>query len=120
VSSRWSIIRLDVHYPLLLFRLYSQHGVRALKKSITMMNCELTRNELRITFRQNYGAAAKLARDLNVSRTTISKWFQGHVTSMRIERVVRIRRLNLAAPSKYLQQSVVPWISDSTTNSKRT
>lgn len=61
-----------------------------------MMNCEMTRNELRITFRQNYGAAAKLARDLNVSRTTISKWFQGHVTSMRIERAVRIRAAELS------------------------
>ncbi len=81
-----------------------------------MMNCELTRNELRITFRQNYGAAAKLARDLNVSRTTISKWFQGHVTSLRIERAVRIRAAELScSPSKYPQQSVVRSTSDSTT-----
>jgi transcriptional regulator with XRE-family HTH domain len=79
----------------MLFRLYSQGGVHALKKSITMTNCEMTRHELRTTFRQNYGAAAKLARDLNVSRTTISKWFQGHVTSLRIERAVRTRAAEL-------------------------
>ncbi len=46
-------------------------------------------------FRRNYGAASKLARELNLSRATISKWFQGLMTSRRIEDAVRQRAMEL-------------------------
>jgi hypothetical protein len=55
----------------------------------------LTRNDLARVFRQNYGAASKLARELKLSRATISKWFQGLMTSRRIEDAVRQRAMEL-------------------------
>jgi hypothetical protein len=46
-------------------------------------------------FRKHYGASARLARELNIHRTTISRWFQGHVVSARIEAAVKLRASEL-------------------------
>ena len=50
-----------------------------------------TRSQLARIFRQNYGEAARLARDLEISRTTVTRWFQGHVISGRLEAAIRTR-----------------------------
>jgi predicted GNAT family acetyltransferase len=50
-----------------------------------------TRTQLARVFRQNYGEAARLARDLEISRTTVTRWFQGHVISRRLEAAIRAR-----------------------------
>ncbi len=45
----------------------------------------LSKSQLRRLFRRHYGASAQLARQLTVSRTTISRWLKGEVVSKRIE-----------------------------------
>jgi transcriptional regulator with XRE-family HTH domain len=42
-------------------------------------------------FRRHYGEAARVARDLGLSRATISRWFRGHVSSRRIEAALQTR-----------------------------
>ena len=50
-----------------------------------------SRSQLARIFRRNYGEAARLARELEISRTTVSRWFQGHVISRRLEIAIRAR-----------------------------
>ena len=51
-------------------------------------------------FRRHFGESARLARDLGVSRTTISRWFRGHVVSSRIEVAAKERGGQLLAQEK--------------------
>lgn len=46
-------------------------------------------------FRRHYGESARLARELSLSRTTVSRWFRGHVVSRRIEAAVMARAAEL-------------------------
>ena len=46
-------------------------------------------------FRRHFGESARLARELQVSRTTISRWFRGHIVSARIEAAVTKRAKEL-------------------------
>jgi hypothetical protein len=55
----------------------------------------MTPSQLRKIFERNYGASAQIARDLNVHKTTISRWFRGHVQSARIDHAMRERALQL-------------------------
>jgi hypothetical protein len=55
----------------------------------------MTRSQLRRLFLRHYGESAKIARDLKVNRTTISKWFQGRVDSRRIDQAIRKRATEL-------------------------
>jgi AraC-like DNA-binding protein len=57
----------------------------------------MTRSQLRKLFQKHYGESARLARDLGLSRTTVCKWFQGHVTSTRIQAAVVARARDLQA-----------------------
>lgn len=48
------------------------------------MSKELSRAEIRRVFRRNRGTAADLARELDVSATTVHMWLMGRITSERI------------------------------------
>jgi transcriptional regulator with XRE-family HTH domain len=55
----------------------------------------MTLLQLRRVFQRHYGESARLARQLGLSRGTVSKWFRGHVSSRRIETAVRERASEL-------------------------
>jgi hypothetical protein len=55
----------------------------------------MTRVELRRLFRKHRGQAARLARELERSPTTVSAWFRGHLDSARIEAAVLARAKEL-------------------------
>jgi transcriptional regulator with XRE-family HTH domain len=57
----------------------------------------MTRAEARKVFRRNYGAAAQVARELNVTHVTISLWLRGRFKSERVEHAVLRRASELAA-----------------------
>ena len=57
----------------------------------------MTRVQLREVFNRHYGEAAQLARKLNVSRTSIYRWFEGHIVSAKIEKAVHKRAAQLIA-----------------------
>jgi transcriptional regulator with XRE-family HTH domain len=65
-----------------------------------MLTAEQERNikspaQLGRLFRRHYGESAKLARELRLSRATVSRWFRGHVSSRRIDAAVRARASEL-------------------------
>jgi len=47
-------------------------------------NTVLKRHEIRAVFRKNRGAAASLARELEIAETTMSAWLKGRFDSARI------------------------------------
>lgn len=55
----------------------------------------MTRSQISRLFRRHHGAAARLSRELGCSRTTISRWFRGHVVSARLEAAIRNRAKEL-------------------------
>jgi hypothetical protein len=55
----------------------------------------MTRLQLRRLFRRHRGESARLARELGLSGVTITRWFQGHVESARIEVAVFSRAKEL-------------------------
>ncbi len=55
----------------------------------------MTPAQLGRLFRRHYGEAARLARELGCSRTSVSRWFQGHVISSKIEVAVATRATEL-------------------------
>lgn len=48
----------------------------------------MARLQLRRLFRRHHGEFARLARELDLSPSTVSRWFQGHINSARIESAV--------------------------------
>jgi hypothetical protein len=57
----------------------------------------MTRPQLRRLFNNHYGEAARLARELDVSRGTISRWLLGFIESKRVETAVTRRAQELKA-----------------------
>ena len=55
----------------------------------------MTKPQLRRLFRKHYGEGARLARELSLSRATISRWLRGHVKSGRIEAAIAKRAQEL-------------------------
>jgi hypothetical protein len=54
------------------------------------------RSHLRRLFLRHRGESSRLARELELSPVTISRWFRGHVESVRIEAAVLARAKELA------------------------
>ncbi len=65
-------------------------------------NTIMIRKEIRKIFADNRGAAAQLARDLNLTQATISLWLSGKVKSQRIANAAsdRAHQLDVARTSK--------------------
>lgn len=55
----------------------------------------MTQCQLRKLFLRHYGESSRLARELGLSRTTVSRWFRGHVSSRRLETAIRSRARQL-------------------------
>lgn len=55
----------------------------------------MTRSQLHRLFVKHRGQSARLARELELGGVTISRWFQGHVESTRIEEAVFCRAKEL-------------------------
>ena len=55
----------------------------------------MTKFQLRELFLSHYGESSRLARELALSRTTVSRWFRGHVSSRRLEDAIRNRAQQL-------------------------
>ena len=57
----------------------------------------ITKRDARKVFKRNYGAAATLARELEILPSTVSLWMRGKVQSKRIEDAVISRAAELLA-----------------------
>lgn len=55
----------------------------------------LKRHEIRAVFRKNRGAAAALARELQVTDKTISAWLKGRMDSRRVAAAAQERAVQL-------------------------
>lgn len=60
----------------------------------------LTRTEIKQAFRRNRGAAAKLARELDVVESHISRGIKGRSNSARIDEAVRLRAAELISAER--------------------
>lgn len=63
----------------------------------------MTRLQLRRVFNRHYGEGARVARELNLSRTSVYRWFQGHIVSARIDAAVRKRAFELLDQERALK-----------------
>ncbi len=58
-------------------------------------DASLTRKQIKDIFKRNHGAAAALARELEISPVTVTQWMRGKVVSARIAEAAQQRALQL-------------------------
>jgi DNA-binding transcriptional regulator YdaS (Cro superfamily) len=64
------------------------------------MTEQMQRWQLRRVFQRHHGEATKLAREINVCRTTVSQWLRGRLDSAKVEDAVRRRAAELIAAER--------------------
>lgn len=55
----------------------------------------MNHSQLHRVFQRHYGEATRLSAEIGIHKTTLSKWFRGHVTSAKIEAAVVSRAKEL-------------------------
>ena len=55
----------------------------------------LERREIRAVFRRHRGTAYRLAAEIGLSRTTVSQWLRGRITSRKVADAAQTRALEL-------------------------
>lgn len=66
----------------------------------------MTKAQLRRLFRRHPGSMAEVARELGITRQTVSGWFRGMTISESIERAVRARAQELIAKENSAKETL--------------